>query len=161
MLDEKAEKESFGFMGAGGVRMCLSCINCVKMNKEKITAASGFVHFTESDMSKFKPNTKGLIDASLHELQVRKPLLKPTPFANLEKILGMRYDRCTLLLSPYKGMVDLPESRYTDWFHDLLASGGVFQYALNQIIFDIVHDTDISLVDIDVFQQSVNVKPNK
>ena len=80
-------------------------------------------------MTKFERNSPELVNAAAEVLQERKPLLNKTAFQNLEKIVGLKYDMCKLLLSPYRSMVKWPLTRYTDWFHDLIASGGCFQYA--------------------------------
>ena len=66
-----------------------------------------------------------MLSAALDHLAAQKGVLNKTQFGELEKQLGLVYDSCVLLYSPYRDMLNLPVSRYTDWFHDLLASGGL------------------------------------
>ena len=159
MVDEKAEKECFGLKGANGIRMCLSCCNCVR-TKRDVADDSGLVLFTEPDMAKFERNTGALLAATLDELRLRKADTGKTEFQVIEKAFGINYDKCVVLYSPYRDMLNLPASRYTDWFHDLVASGGVFQYAVNQVVFDI-RELGIPTEEIDAFQRSVRLPVQK
>ena len=156
VVDEKAEKETFGLKGAGGVHMCASCANCARTKKS--TAGSTLIQYTEADMTKFERNSPELVNAAAEVLQERKPLLNKTAFQNLEKIVGLKYDMCKLLLSPYRSMVKWPLTRYTDWFHDLIASGGCFQYAVNGVVNDLV-GLGVSLANLDEFNQHVRMQP--
>ena len=54
-------------------------------------------------------------------------------------------------------MLDIPTSRFTDWFHDLLASGGLFQFAVNEVVLDLLETTKSTLEAIDAFQQGVRL----
>ena len=54
-------------MGAGGVRMCMSCINCVRTQR-RIEEGSTMVLFSDPDMSKFKKNTPALLKAAVDHL---------------------------------------------------------------------------------------------
>ena len=152
-VDEKAEKETFGVKGASGLRMCMSCANCVRTDRP-IPAGSDLVLYTESDMSKFERRTQANLKADLDELHRQKAMLTKTGFETLEKILGLKYDHCTVLYSNHWPRLNLPAARYTDWFHDLIASGGVFQYICNAVLHDLV-GMGITLQDIDDFQASV------
>lgn len=84
-------------------------------------------------MSKSIETTSALIDAAIRELEMQNPLLGIGAFKRLQKVVGMKFDKSRILLSRYKDQLDLRASRFTDWFHDLVVSGGVFQYALNSI----------------------------
>ena len=142
IVDEKCEKEVFGVKGAGGVKCCLSCFNCVR-TQQPIAAGSGLVAFSEADMSNFERNTPEMLSAALDHLAAQKGVLNKTQFGELEKQLGLVYDS--------RAMLNPTVSRYTDWFHDLLASGGVYQLLVNEVVLDVLEQTGLSLVDIDEF----------
>ena len=156
IVDEKAEKEILGIKGTGGLRCCVSCLNCVR-TKRRIRAGSGLVSFTEADMSKFQRNTPEILSAALDYLDEQKGVLSKTKFEELEIQLGIVHADCVLLYSPYREMVNFPAARYTDWFHDLLASGGVYQLLANEVVLDVLEKTRLSLGDIDGFQVGIRL----
>ena len=117
ILDEKAEKEIFGVRGAGATRMCLSCCNVIKTTRP-IPAGSPLVPFTEPDRSKWEPNSKELIKAAVDYLDTQRLVLGPNPSETLQKQVGMTHKDCVLVRSRFWGTLDLPQKRYTDWFHD-------------------------------------------
>ena len=148
IVDEKCEKEVFGVKGAAGVKCCLSCFTCVR-TQQPIAAGSGLVAFSEADMSNFERNTPEMLSAALDHLAAQKGVLNKTQFGELEKQLGLVYDS--------RAMLNPTVSRYTDWFHDLLASGGVYQLLVNEVVLDVLEQTGLSLVDIDEFQVGVRL----
>ena len=99
IADEKCENEVDGVKGAGGVKCCLSCLNCVR-TQQPTTAGSGLVAFTEADMSNFERNTPDMLSVALDHLAAQKGVIKKTQFAQLEKHVGLVYDDCVLLYSP-------------------------------------------------------------
>jgi len=155
IVDEKAEKELFGLKGAGGMRMCASCLNCVRT--EKRIDESNLVLFSQPDMTKFERNTPDLLAAALDHLALQHGVLNKTAFGKLEMMLGISYASCVVLYSSYRGMLNYPTSRFTDWFHDLLASGGVYQIIVNEVVLDIVEHAGLTLKDIDAFQAGVRL----
>ena len=107
--------------------MCMSCLNYVRTQR-RIEECSTMVLFSDPDMSKFKKNTPALLKATVDHLSAQNGILSNTKFAELQTMLGINYNECGVLLSPYRDMLNMPISRFTDWFHDLLASGGMFVY---------------------------------
>ena len=156
IVDEKCEKEVGGLKGAAGVKCCMSCLNCIRTQRP-IPAGSGLVKFSEADMSKFERNTPEILSAALDHLAAQKGVLNKTRFAELEVQLGITYEGCVLLYSPYRDMINLPTARFTDWFHDLLASGGVYQLLVNEVVLDVLEGTRLSLEDIDGFHADVRL----
>ena len=134
--------------------MCASCLNCVKTEKT-LHERSNLVLFSEPDMNKFEKNTPGLLSAALDHLAAQQGVLNKTQFGKLEMALGISYAPCVALYSSYRGMINFPTSRYTDWFHDLLASGGVYQILVNEVVLDIVEHARLALNDIDKFQAGI------
>ena len=109
IVDEKAEKELLGLKGASGMRMCASCLNCVKTEK-RIPAGSNLVLFSDPDMGKFEQNTPLLVSAALDHLAAQKGVLNKTRFGALEKALGITYEHCVVLYSGYRSMLNFPKT---------------------------------------------------
>ena len=137
------------------MRMCASCFNCVKTEK-RIPRGSNLVLFSEPDMSKFEKNTPELFSVALGHLAEQKGVLNKTRFAELETSLGITYEHCAVHYSNFRAMLNFPATRYTDWFHDLLASGGAFQVVVSEVVLDICEHSPLTLEDIDEFQKSIS-----
>ena len=152
-VDEKAEKEILGITGACGTRMCVSCVNCVRLRQEQIQGTC-LTHFTEQDMSKFSKQTSAMLEATHAQLEAASTELSASAFKLLESSLGMKYKQCVVLRGVHKRMLDMPASRYSDWFHNLYASGGIFQYSINQVVLDML-DAGYSCDDIERIQTHV------
>ena len=84
-VDEKSRKELFGLKGAGGMRMCASCLNWIRTEK-RMPAGSSLVLFSEPDMSKFERSTPALLSAALDHLAEQKGVLSKKSFGALEII---------------------------------------------------------------------------
>ena len=70
---------------------------------------------------------------SLHQDQIcQKTIIKSL------KNIGISLDHSVLLQSSHKQRISMPTTRYTDYFHNLFASGGVFQYGVNQVVRDML-----------------------
>ena len=63
--------------------------------------------------------------------QTCKSEFKISAISANEKVVAL-YDRCE---SHMRFVANVPDSRYTDWFHNLLASGGMLQYQINQLLY--------------------------
>ena len=101
-------------------------------------------------MSKFERSTPALLSAALDHLADQKGVLNKTTLEHWES-LGISYEHCVVLYSSYRAMLNYPTSRFTDWFHNLLASGGVYQIVVNEVVLDICETTRLTLKDIDKF----------
>ena len=106
----------------------MSCVNCVKCEKERVPVDSPLVHYTCSDMARFVPQTGESLQAALAELRSAKPWMSRGDFALAEQSVGINFDRAILTTSHMRHIARAPRSRYPDCFHNLLASGGIFQY---------------------------------
>ncbi len=149
LSDEKAEKEALGVKGAAGYKMCVSCQNAVKC-KDRILAGSEMVHYTCSDMSRFVPHTEASIRHVIEELGQAEQNMTPKQFKDAQKSVGVNYADAHLLRSDMAGVARVPHSRYVDWFHNLVASGGIFQYQVNQLMHEL-QKLGISTSDVDDF----------
>ena len=63
--------------------------------------------------------------------QTCKSEFKISAISANEKVVAL-CDRCE---SHMRFVANVPDSRYTDWFHNLLASGGMLQYQINQLLY--------------------------
>ena len=116
--------------------------------------------FTETDRSKWEPNTKELMKAAVDYVDIQRLALAPTAFETLQKQLGVTHKDCVLVRSRFWDTLDLPQKRYTDWFHDLVASGGVMQYIVNQVVYDL-ELKGITPEDINSFSCGVRGLPQR
>ncbi len=112
-------------------------------------------------MRKFERNTPALFSAALDHLAEQKTVLNKTQFKALQMMLGITYDGCVVPYSSYRGMLNIPASRYTDWLHDLLASGGVFAILVNEVVLDVLGGSRLTRNDIDEFQQGISFPGSK
>ena len=82
-------------------------------------------------------------------------------FGELQTMLGINYNECGVLLSPYRDMLNMPISRFTDWFHDLIASGGLFVYIVNEVVLGLLAVTHLTLEAIDKFAKGLTLPDHK
>ena len=151
--DEKAEHETVGNKGASGTKMCLSCVNAARV-RDNTLGADLLVSFKEPDMSKFTPHTVESFGAVADSLAAARDTLNQKGFSSMERASGLRYDGCALIFSRHRAMAAVPDSRYPDWFHNLLASGGVAQYHVNKYVLEL-GTIGVTLEDIDAFGEFV------
>ena len=73
-----------------------------------------------------------------------------------EQTVGFKYDPHGLLFDKRFGdMIDMSEVMYCDVAHCLYASGGIAQYAVNQLVLGIIQTTSTTLDDLDNFQSQM------
>ena len=79
-----------------------------------------------------------------------------------EQTVGFKYDPHGLLFDKRFGdMIDMSEVMYCDVAHCLYASGGIAQFAVNQLVLGIIQTTSTTLDDLDNFQsQMISSKEN-
>ena len=135
--DEKAEKEVLGVKGAGGTNMCVSCQNCVRVPEDNLPEGSPWVHYSCTDMTKFIPQTVESFQELLEGLRAGKATLSNADFKLAEKSVGIKFEQAVLVQSHMKGIANVPMSRYVDWFHNIVASGGFMQYQFNQLLVEL------------------------
>ena len=150
LSDEKAEKEALGVKGASGTKMCISCQNCVRVDEESLPEDSPMVHYSCTDMTRFIPHTVESLQELLEGLRAGQAGMSNAEFKFAEQSVGINYADAVLLQSHMKGIANVPLSRYVDWFHNLVASGGVLQYQFNQLLFEL-NRLGISPASVDEF----------
>ena len=135
--DEKAEKEALGVKGASGTKFCVSCQNCVKVPADDLPEDSPWVHYSCTDMTKFIPHTVASFQELLEGLRVGRAAWSNADFKLAEQSAGINLQEAVLVQSHMKGIANVPRSRYVDWFHNAVASGGFMQYQFNQLLFEL------------------------
>jgi len=135
--DEKAEKEALGVKGASGTKVCISCQNCVKVAEEDLPEDSPWVHYSCTDMSKFIEHTVESFQELLDGLVHGRAAMTNAEFKLAEQSVGINVDDAVMLQSHMKDIANVPMSRYVDWFHNIVASGGFMQYQFNQLLFEL------------------------
>ena len=152
--DGKANKETFGVKGAGGLKCCMACLNCGNF-KANSRGKEMLVHYKDPDMSLFVRHTCASFSALVDELVAARPHMTKTEFQALGKSAGINLDECVLARSHHRERAQVPMSAYPDWFHNLLASGGVFQYQLNSFIWEL-YTVNIDPADLDQFAANID-----
>ena len=136
--DEKAEKECLGVKGASGTKMCVSCQNCVKVAEGSLPEDSPWVHYSCTDMTRFIPHTVESFQDLLESLRAERAAMLPNKqFLLAEQSAGINLDDAVLVQSHMKEIANVPLSRYVDWFHNIVASGGFMQYQFNQLLLEL------------------------
>jgi hypothetical protein len=132
IADEKAVKQISMAKGASGRKPCLNCQNVVgRISPEDVPADGPLVHLICGDPARFVPHTPATLQ-SLYSY-----LLGESRHRRIgvdEVAAGFVVSDDSLLASPMAAEANLPFSIYWDWMHCLVASGGVAQYELNQLL---------------------------
>ena len=162
--DEAALKQFWQCIGAGGLKPCMLCVNCVehngKLHKDKNAEAGpdpvcdfdstgALTSHTHPDMDAFVPQTKASIMQVLEHLSTNKPVVTKTRLEELEKLHGWK--------DPYRGnilfdamlheMMDPTEQTCFDWAH-CYGAHGIFNRQVNALM-DVLNESGISAVTID------------
>ena len=116
--------------------MCLARTVSKSLNMTCLVG-SPWVHYSCTDMSKFIPHTVGSLQELLEELIALRPAVSIAEFKLAEQSAGFNVDDAVLLQSHMKGLANVPMSRYVDWFHNIVASGGFMQYQFNQLLLEL------------------------
>jgi hypothetical protein len=100
----------------------------------------------------------------LEGLRAGRAEMSNVQFKLAEQSVGFNLDEAVLLQSHMKGIANVPLSRYVDWFHNLVASGGFLQYQFNQVLFEL-QKLGISPEAVDEFvrilpRSSTKLKPS-
>jgi len=88
-------------------------------------------------MSRFLPQTEEGLREILDNLREAKDTMTQTEFNLAQQSVGINYEAACLLYSPMAEIARVPTTRFPDWFHNLLASGGVLQYQVNHLCMEL------------------------
>ena len=96
-----------------------------------------FVHLASTDVTKFDLHTPTSFDemCTLLASEVRAGSTRGR-VADVERVFGVKYDKHAVAFCPAASNVAMiPDSVFPDIMHNMLASGGVLQFELNQEAF--------------------------
>ena len=158
MADDAGLWEILNTKGVSGSKPCLSCSNVVGRIARDAPLVDGLVHFTEPDHSKFEFHTTASYTAAVERLDdAKRSGMQPTQFQRLEQCLGIKYDPESLLWDVFCRATCMPPlGVFWDWQHNLVSSGGLAQYEVNQFVRAIVAH-DFSLEQLDEFKDSIRL----
>jgi hypothetical protein len=151
LMDERAEKSIAGVKGSSGSKMCMSCRNVVG-RIDPASVAPPFRHFSSPGLAGCDPQTIASFDADLEYLRGQHGAATNAQFNDMQQALGIAFDLDSLAYSDMRGCARIPDSRFCDWMHNLVASGGVAQYQVNQFVHAMATG-GLPLQSLDDFQQ--------
>ena len=151
LVDEAAAKYIASVKGASASKPCLECRNCLG-RIDPADVLPPYQHYTSPGLVGFQQHTYETFCQDLDYLAGKHAELgNNNDFAFIEQSLGIRYDPDSLPYSDMREEARIPESRYPDWMHNLVASGGVCQYHASCMALALA-DNGISLEALDRFQ---------
>ena len=131
------------------------CCNCI--GRSKYFVDDVLVHAFSTDYHRFIKHTQESIATLVIHVgeQVR---LNPRSRERFQQSTGFKYHPEGLMWDPLaRSRLALPHAGYIDWMHMLVASGGVAQFEVNQLIL-VLRDHQIDVEHIDDWCEAV-VKP--
>ena len=155
--DEKGMKEIASLKGASGRKPCPYCWNVVGRCKPSDVASDDcLVHFHCADKSKFKLHDANSYIYMLDLLATSKHTLGNGDFKQLEIDCGMKYDeKAWPFVKAALATAPLPDSLFTDWMHNILASGSVGSFEVNHFVLHSLRATPFTLQTLDAFAAQV------
>ena len=153
LADEKAQKEVWSLKGASGTKCCGWCKNVV--GRMTVERGGYLVHYSWATPDEFDAHTDDSYRAMIATLTRTASQCPRQELFNLAQVFGINYDTNSILWDQDIMELTSPASGiYWDWMHNLVASGGVFQYEANAFLIA-VKDTGISLSDVDEIAQTI------
>ena len=134
IADEKAHHEIVSSKSASASRPCLSCQNIRGRVPRTRRLPGPLVHWSCGDTSRWILQTPGSLIEMADRLAEGKRTLCDAAFEKLEQRAGMVYNSDALLWPNARFAAKLPLTTFWDWMHNLVASGGVAQYEVNQFL---------------------------
>ena len=155
LADEKAINEIVHCKGASGIKPCISCKNVV--NRTEVESDEYLVHISCPDVARFDRHSHLSMTAMVQELNTKRPTATAKEFAFLEKALGLVYSEHAFVFDDYcQSIARFPDTIFWDWMHCLVASGGIAQYQLNQLVLECKR-AGVAIADLDAFCKNVSV----
>ncbi|CAE7505416.1 unnamed protein product, partial [Symbiodinium sp. CCMP2592] len=137
--DEAAIKQTLCNKGASGLVFCVHCQNAVDHKSHVAASSRGTqVSSLETDISRFRRQTKESIKAYMDYLAEQKPLQTKTKFEKLQTALGFSFKPMGLLAHAAYGP-KLIDCIMFDWMHVYLVSG-LFNVLTGLFLGDLHHN---------------------
>ena len=161
--DEKAIKQFTMAKGAGGRKPCINCQNVVShlppnMRPEDLPPDGPLVHIICADPTKFIPHTLDTLQR-LHAYLTEASLHRS--IATDLRDAGISVSPHGLLASPMAKISNVPDCIFWDWMHCMVASGGIAQYELNQLLRRLRARLPLEKLDVFASQYIVFEKRHK
>ena len=160
MADEKALKALFNLVGASG---CLCCIKrrnvmarCEHFEHQYLVHAT-----TCYDESRFIARTEHDFNTAATELHALRGVhMSKKAWGQEQRDRGFSYHPEGLAWDVYvRSIMKAPISAYYDFQHCVLASGGIAEYHVNRMCFELIRN-GISLETLDTWVSTVVVPAN-
>ena len=154
LSDEKSLKELWSLRGASGTKPCCLCQNIIgHMPQENLHGHEWLLHYSCSDRARFARHTPQTFQAMRDSLALAVGNKKE--LNRLGQVYGLQYTASGILWHPtLKDLVCPVKQTYYDWMHVLVASGGVAQYEVNELVKKI-RGAGIRLKILDEFASNV------
>lgn len=163
LADDAGLYEIYDAKGSSGSKPCFGCLNVIGRVARDAPLVDGLVHVTDPDPSKFEFHTTATYAAVIKRLDdAKRAGMGVENFKRLQQVLGQKYDPDGLLWDDFcTATCKPPVGVFWDWQHNLVSSGGVAQYEVNQFVRAIIaHNTDgvsFTLKQLDEFSASVRM----
>ena len=133
VADWPALKKVFSLKGHNGHVCCHHCINV--LGHCDYFEDSHLFHFLSTEYSKFIKHTTETILRQVTKVETTA-MNSPGDLKKIEMSTGFVYSPSDLMWNGRaRSRLQLPHAAYTDWQHTIVASGGVGQYHLQQLVY--------------------------
>ena len=130
--DWPQHKKNFSLKGHSGICCCYFCPNCIGHCDE--FDDDYLVHFSSTEYHRFQRHTSQSWLDLANDLE-DTAINHPAQLGMKEKSYGLKYEPESLMWDHEARLrLALPYAAYVDWMHTWVASGGVAQYQVNQMV---------------------------
>lgn len=160
LTDEKALSQLWSLRGAAGTKPCCLCQNVIgHMKRENVAGHPWLVHFTCSDSSRFAKHSTTTFQQMRDGLELLAANKKECD--KMGQAYGLVYRKNGILWhGTLKHYVDPARHTFYDSMHVLLASGGLAQYEINELV-KVLEENHVGLNQLDVFQRGICLPRNQ
>ena len=152
LVDERTEKYITGVKGSSDSKPCMSCRNVVG-RIDVAHVVPPFRHFSAPGLAGCDRQTTATFNTDWDYLRAQSGVATVAQFGEMQQCLGLTFNVHALPCTDMRDVARIPETRYCDWMHNLCASGGVFQYQVNQFCLAL-ETAGLSKARLDEFQQT-------
>jgi hypothetical protein len=154
IADWPQQKKTFNISGHNGSVCCYACQNV--LGHCDYFEDPCLVHYKSTEYHKFLRHSTDSFYALVDRVE-HAALHTPDQLKRLQQSAGIKYDPHGLLWDrSARARLTMPQAAYVDWMHTWVASGGVAQYEVNQLVL-VLGDHGITRDDIDEWCNSVKL----
>ena len=153
--DWEQTQKTFSLKGPNGTVPCGICQNVVG-RRQYFPADGTLVHVHSPEYDKFEMRTTASFSQAV-ELLKSTARTNPGKLKHFEQCLGIKYEPHGVMFDDATfGRLSPPMAMFPDWMHDFVASGGVAQWELNNLI-NVLGEKGIGKEDIDAWAQRITL----